>query len=115
MKPLRSPFGDAEDRIVHWCMPGCKCGGSKESAIQCLVELLFGLFITMMPQTVTFSRWTTLGPFTTWVAMCLIPHRIFFRAWELAFGRQAREVLPEAPDVDIGEELSPRQSGAAVF
>ena len=43
-------------KMLHYCVHGCACGGSKQSAIGYIVELLVWLCCTLMPETPAFSR-----------------------------------------------------------
>jgi hypothetical protein len=58
----------AEEEITHWCPGrGCACGGSRQACATTVCELLVWLILTSMPDTPSFSRWTTLGPSSAWL------------------------------------------------
>ena len=94
----------SQEKVGHCCVRDCACGGSRAAAIGFVVELYFWLLCTMMPDSPSFSRWSTLGPCCAWFAICLLPHAVFRRAWKLAFDKDVLEdVHPiEQDDVDVG-------------
>ena len=93
-----------QEKAGHCCLRDCACGGSRAAAVGFIVELYFWLFCTMMPDSPSFSRWTTLGPCCAWFAICLLPHGVFRRAWRLAFDKEVLEgVQPiDQDDIDVG-------------
>ena len=102
--------------IVHYCPAGCSCGRTREKAVGRILELMYWLFFTMMPSGDNFARWTVLGPYAAWMAMCMCLHFVFQRAWRMAFRKEVAgdDALPPAPDIDVGLESFSQQIGRRI-
>ena len=102
---LQGPWD--QPRVHHYCPPECPCGGTEEKAFSTILELLFWVFCTRMPQAPNPARWATLGPACAWLSLALVIHGIFVRAWLRAFSKEAGAFRPEGEadaNGDVGGE-----------
>ena len=102
---LQGPWD--QPRVHHYCPPECPCGGTEEKAFATILELLFWVFCTRMPQAPNPARWATLGPACAWLSLALVTHGIFVRAWLRAFSKEAGAFRPEGEadaNGDVGGE-----------
>ena len=93
---LQGPW--CSPNILHYCSGGCPCGGTKQGALSLILDVFFWLF-SLMPDGQHFTRWAMVGPFCSWLSMCLLPHNIFKRSWQRAFGKEAP--VPQEPENDL--------------
>lgn len=110
---LQGPW--QQPRLLHYCSGArCACGGSLESCMTSVTDILVWLLLHARPDTPTFSRWTSLGPFIAWCALVCLLHRILPRSWQKAFASSSKDDADDVTDVDPDLVDFTKQAGRRV-